>query len=227
MENDRFQSSLIKIVKNEDQANRLSVLIKNELRRNPKLEQCSLVSMANAVSTIAQLGLEVGAQGHVYLLPFKEEVQVIVGYKGLIQLAYKAGAIKSIHADVVFENDLFDVTYGSSQNLIHKPTFPRTGSVKCVYAYAKTNNELFIDVMTIDEVNAIESKARSKDIWNNHFNEMAKKTVVRRLFKYLPSMPTEIFNVLEKEDSFDFKKTQTKTEQLIEILEEDENALSK
>lgn len=178
-------------------ADRLARIATTEIRRTPMLARCDKTSFLGAIMQCAQLGLEPGgAFGHAYLLPFNNrkkncvEVQFIVGYRGMIDLARRSGQIISLSARAVYENDEFSYEYGLDEKLHHKPYEKGDpGRLTHVYAVAKLKDGgVQFEVMSIEQVNAIkaQSKSATNGPWVSHFEEMAKKTVIRRLFKYLP-----------------------------------------
>jgi recombination protein RecT len=185
-------------------ADRLARIALTEVRKVPKLATCDQMSFLGAIMQCAQLGLEPGgALGHAYLLPFKKnfkegnawksrmEVQLIVGYRGMIDLARRSGQIQSIEARTVHQKDQFDVELGLDSKLVHRPAWTEVdrGPVVFVYAVAKLKDGgVQFEVMSRAEIEAVraKSKAAADGPWVEHFDEMAKKTVIRRLFKYLP-----------------------------------------
>ena len=172
-------------------ADRMLKIAMTSIRRTPKLLACNQQSLLGAIMQAAQLGLEPdGVLGHAYLIPFKEEVQLIVGYKGLVDLARRSGQLSTIFARVVYAEDQFEFAYGLAERMEHIPTRGEPGEVVAVYAVArlKDGGQQF-EVMTRREVDAIRERSRSKDDgpWVTDFSEMAKKTVLRRLCKMLPA----------------------------------------
>lgn len=185
-------------------ADRLARIATTEIRKVPKLASCDQASLLGAIMQCAQLGLEPGgALGHAYLIPFDKrqkvngrwetvstEAQLIIGYRGMIDLARRSGQILSISARTVHTNDKFSYSYGLEETLEHLPceTGDR-GELTHVYAVARLKDGgVQFEVMSradIEKVRAL-SKAGSSGPWVDHFDEMAKKTVIRRLFKYLP-----------------------------------------
>jgi recombination protein RecT len=145
------------------------------------------------------MGLEPGgALGHCYLLPFgngkakdgRPNAQLIIGYRGMIDLARRSGQIVSICAYTVHEKDHFVWRLGLDPDIEHVPS-PEAdrGPMTYVYAVAKLKGGgVQFEVMSRAEVEKVrkQSKAGSSGPWVTHFDEMAKKTVIRRLFKYLP-----------------------------------------
>jgi len=179
-------------------AERLARIALTEVRKTPALAKCDQASFLGAIMQCAQLGLEPGgALGHAYLLPFENrrkgitEVQFIVGYRGMIDLARRSGQILSIEARVVYEADRFDVQLGLDSNLVHVPAWDvaERGPLRFVYAVAKLKDGgTQFEVMSRLEVEKVRAKSRAANNgpWVDHYEEMAKKTVIRRLFKYLP-----------------------------------------
>lgn len=172
------------------------------IRTTPKLMECTIESLFGAVVQCAQLGLEPNtAMGHAYLLPFnnrkanRTDVQLIVGYKGMLDLARRSGQIVSISAHEVCESDHFEYQYGLDECLNHRPALSGRGDVIAFYAVAqlKGGGHVF-EVMSREQVEEIRNasqnykfaKDKSSTVWGQHFAEMGRKTVTRRLFKWLP-----------------------------------------
>jgi recombination protein RecT len=169
--------------------------------RTPLLLQCEPKSIVQGVMTAAQLGLDCGGVlGSAYLVPFKNtknggryEAQLIVGYRGLVDLARRSGEIETIEAHVVYAHDSFEVAYGLDPVLRHVPCLTGdAGDPILVYAIARLKDGgRQVEVMTRAEVERIRSRSRagSSGPWVTDWSEMARKTVVRRLCKYLPLSP--------------------------------------
>lgn len=164
---------------------------------NPQLAQCTPSSFLGAMMTSAQLGMEVNTPlGQAHVLPYRNkgvlEAQFIMGYKGLIDLAYRSGEVEIIQAQVVYENDEFTCEYGLEPKLVHKPADSNRGEPVKVYAMFKTKNGGYgFEVMSMDDVRqhaAKYSKAYNSGFspWKTNFEEMAKKTVLKRVLKYAP-----------------------------------------
>ncbi|AOI92080.1 recombination protein RecT [Burkholderia pseudomultivorans] len=182
------------------------------LRTTPKLMECTVESLMGAVVQCSQLGLEPNTPlGHAYLIPFdkrkkvgndwvtdKTEVQIVIGYKGLIDLARRSGQVVSIAAHAVHEHDHFEYAYGLDEKLEHRPAMTRRGDVIAFYAVAKlVGGGHAFEVMSAEQVNeirdasenykgAVRKKKQAESVWGQHYEEMGRKTVLRRLFKYLP-----------------------------------------
>lgn len=171
------------------------------LSRNPKLAECTPMSVLKCVITASQLGLDPsGTLGSAYLIPFKDECTLIVGYRGLIDLIRRYCDIQ-VEARAVFKGDVFDWSYGTNPTLVHKPGAEWVGhapSLTHVYAvFTWPDGRKTFEVMTRKEVDRIRfsSKNGERAPWaddggnanqGNGFIEMAKKTVVRRGVKLQP-----------------------------------------
>lgn len=172
------------------------------INTTPQLGQCTPASLVSAVVSCSQLGLEPNTPlGHAYLVPFKSrdemKVQVIIGYKGLIDLARRSGNIVSISARTVHQHDEFKVTYGIEENIEHHPKMDGDrGPLVAVYAVAHLKGGgVAVEVMSRAEVDSVRNESAGykmaqkykKDTpWTTHYDEMARKTVIRKLAKYLP-----------------------------------------
>lgn len=179
-------------------ADRMMRIALTEVRKVPALGKCNVESFMGSIMQCAQLGLEPGsALGHAYLLPFgngkasdgKANCQLIIGYRGMIDLARRSGQIVSLTARTVHANDEFRYEFGLEETMTHKPAEGERGPMTHVYAVAKLKGGgVQFDVMSRADVDAVkkQSKAGTNGPWVSHYDEMAKKTVIRRLFKYLP-----------------------------------------
>jgi recombination protein RecT len=176
---------------------RFTRMVLSALSTTPKLGACTPQSFLGAMMSAAQLGLEPNTPlGQAYLIPYKnkgvDEVQFQVGYKGLIDLAYRSGEIEVIQSHVVYENDHFECEYGLEPKLVHKPADGDKGKAVKVYAMFKTKNGGFgFEVMTMNDVKQHAesySKAYKSGYspWSTNFEEMAKKTVLKKVLKYAP-----------------------------------------
>lgn len=161
------------------------------VQNTPKLLECDRNSLLMAILRAAQLGLEPdGILGQAYLIPYGKQVQLIPGYKGLIDLARRTGEVTNIIAKEVYENDKFEVDYSKEIPFVHKPLLDgERGKIKFFWAMARFKDGGFHwDYMTKQEVEAIRDKGNGKNnaVWRDYFIEMGKKTVIRRIAKYLP-----------------------------------------
>lgn len=178
-------------------AERMLKIAQLAVSQNKTLLECTSKSLIGALIQCSQLGLEPNTvMGHAYLIPFwdskKKEriVQLIIGYRGLIDLARRSGQIVSINAHEVRENDRFELVYGIEEKLNHTPAMNNRGDVIGFYAVAKLRDGGYcFEFMPREDVDAIMLSTYDKGTkgpWKDHYVEMGRKTVIRRIAKYLP-----------------------------------------
>lgn len=167
-------------------------------QRTPALQKCSPLSIVGCVIEAAQLGLELtGPLGQAYMVPYfnkhtrQEEAQFQVGYRGFLKLAFNSGKVSYFNAHEVHANDFFVYEYGTNQRLVHKPALRDRGEVVAFYSVLRLKDgSSDFEVMSLEDVTAHRdrySKASSPaSPWNTAFNEMGKKTLIRRLAKRAP-----------------------------------------
>ncbi len=196
-------------------ADRLARIALTTIRTTPKLLQCSMPSLMGAVMQAAQLGLEPGLLGHCYIIPFRnnktgqEEAQFIIGYRGMIDLARRSGEVQSISAREVYDNDLLEVKYGLEETIVHIPwhlredkSYADSGEFRGVYMVARfKDGGYYCHYMPRAEIDSHRqrSKAASSGPWVTDYIEMAKKTVVRSAWKWLP-ISVEVMRQTEAAD---------------------------
>ena len=167
------------------------------LSTNPKLAETTPQSFLGAMMTAAQLGMEPNTPlGQAYLIPFWNRrrralgCQFQRGYKGRIDLAYRSGEVSVIQAHVVCENDEFEYAFGLDPSLKHIPIRSGRGAPTHVYGMFRTKDGGYgFEVMSMEEVREHAkrySKAYDSGPWQTNFEEMAKKTVLKRVLKYAP-----------------------------------------
>ena len=174
---------------------RFTRITMSALSANPRLKECTPQSFLGAMMTAAQLGLEPNTPlGQAYLIPFKNhgrmECQFQLGYKGLIDLAYRSGEVSIIQAHTVYENDDFRYELGLDATLRHVPARSNRGKPIFYYAIFKTKTGGYgFQVMSIEDVRTHAqkfSKSFGNGPWQTNFDEMAKKTVLKKVLKYAP-----------------------------------------
>lgn len=179
---------------------RFTRIVLSALSTNPQLAACTPKSFLGAMMTSAQLGLEPNTPlGHAYLIPRKNgragtlECQFQIGYKGLVDLAHRSEQIRDIQAHVVRANDEFVYELGLEPKLIHKPAAKDRGEPTHFYAvYHTRGGGHGFEVMSVDDVREHAQKFSDSfkrgtfSPWTTNFEEMAKKTVLKKALKYAP-----------------------------------------
>lgn len=173
------------------------------LTKNPKLAECDQASFFQCLLTLSQFGLEPDGR-RAHLIPFNNtkrnvvECQLIIDYKGYVELVMNAGDVSNIHADKVCTND--DFVFDRGQITSHKIDFkqPRGDAYAfyCVVRFKDGTEKS--EVMTKDEVEKIRARSKAKDSgpWVTDFDEMAKKTVFRRVTKWV-KLSSEVRDALD------------------------------
>jgi recombination protein RecT len=178
---------------------RLAVYEANKVDAKGKrwMENVSPESVYASLIISAQLGLEPSSiRGEAYLIPFKGSCSLMPGYRGLIKLALRSGAVKAIRSRVVYEGDDFAVKYGTEESIHHVPAHGREllegASMPVIigaYAVARMANDEqefdFLDGWELDKHRAASAQANGP-AWQTWAEEMYRKAPVRRLAKYLP-----------------------------------------
>ncbi len=204
---------------------------------NSMLKRADADSVLECVINLAQTDLSLNPVLKLaYLIPFNHKTgekkggndvwivkcRVEPSYQGLVKLVTDTGSAQSVYSHVVFEGDTFETSLGTSVEITHKPKY-KSKTVTHVYAVGVLAQGFKqVQVMTLEEIEKIrdemsESHKAFKDekktfvnhsIWDDHFEEMAKKTVIKRLVKYLPK--TNMWDKLGqaiKLDNMDYKAT--------------------
>lgn len=223
MQLEKMKPELARALPRHLSADRLMRVAFTTIRQNPKILECTPQSLMGAVMQSAQLGLEPDALGSCYMVPYNrkvqtpngeqwvKEVQLQIGYKGMIELVRRTGQVTSIVANAVFQNDVFEFEYGLNETLRHVPVMTgERGEIIAFYAYArfKDGGHAFA-VMSVEDVNKVRDKFsksinnRTKEIygpWADHYESMAKKTVIKALIKYMP-ISVEIQNDIIQDET--------------------------
>lgn len=188
-------------------------------RMNPKLNECDPASVFACVVQSSQLGLRPNMLGECFLIPFKDHksgktiCQLQIGYQGLLELVRRSGLVESISIYLVHEKDTYQVRFGTDAGLTHEPYLEGDpGAVKFGYAVARLKGGgLHVEVMTRPEIERIRDRSQNvraarkydkETPWDTDFEEMARKTIARRICKWLPKS-NELATALQLSDTAD------------------------
>lgn len=194
---ERFKGEIARALPSHLNGDRMARIALTSFRSNPKLGQCDPRSVFAAIIVASQLGLEPGVMGQCYLIPYKNECQLQIGYQGLIDLVRRTGKVKRIEAHVVHERDKFTYRAGLTPVLEHEPCLEGDpGPARLAYAVAEfTDGGFHVEVMTGHQIEAIRDRSQNvinakkyqkKTPWDTDPDEMWRKTLIRRICKYLP-----------------------------------------
>jgi recombination protein RecT len=164
-------------------------------------------SLFEAAMKAAQDGLLPDGRDGAFVI-FKNRVQWMPMVGGILKKVRNSGELLSIAAYVVHEKDRFTYRLGDDESIEHEPCLDDDrGKPKIVYAVAKTKDGgIYREVMTVADVEKVRavSRARNSGPWVEWWNEMARKTVIRRLAKRLP-MSTDLDDLIRRDDElYDF-----------------------
>lgn len=199
LNNDKFKSQLAAALPKFLDTDHFVRSAITEFRLNPALAECSVPSVLGYFMQAAACGLEPASMlGQCYAVPFnnkktgQREAQFICGYRGMLSIARRSGEIASVIAECVYEKDEFEIEYGMEPKLIHKPYIDGDpGVFRGAYVVVRFKNdwvEPVIKYMSKAEIDKhrVRSKAGTSGPWVTDYPEMAKKTVFRSVFKWLP-----------------------------------------
>jgi recombination protein RecT len=162
------------------------------IAQNPQILECDPKTVLFSVMAASRIGLELNSPlHHAWLMPFKKECTLIIGYQGYQELARRSDIVRNIEARLVFEGDKFHVYYGTEPRIEHEPggeTDPEKLTHVYAVAFDKNGKQMGFDVLTAEDVERARKVSRQPDgiMWKQHKGEAWRKTSVRRLAKYLP-----------------------------------------
>lgn len=181
------------------------------LNNTPKLAECTQISFLAALMNAAQLGLEPNTSlGQAYLIPYnnkgKLECQFQLGYKGMIDLVYRNEQVQTIQAQAVYENDFFEYELGLNSKLVHKPAIKDRGEIILFYALFKLKNGGYgFEVMSREDIDHHANQyskgfSSSYSPWKTNYEDMAKKTVIKKVLKYAP-LKTDFLRAMTSDET--------------------------
>lgn len=199
LEGDSFKLQVAKALPKHLTPDRFIRVACTAMSKTPKLADCDRASFFSALLTLSQLGLEPDGR-RAHLIPYGTTCQLIIDYKGLVELALRAGNVSTIHADKVCDADVFEVDRGSivKHTINFKAPRGKSYAYYCLIKFKDGGEKA--EVMTRDEVELIRKRSRagSSGPWVTDFDEMGKKTVFRRASKWITLSP-EIVDALDND----------------------------
>ena len=213
LQGDDFKEAVAKALPKHLTPDRFLRVAVTALTKTPKLAQCDQASFFGALLTLSQYGLEPDGRC-AHLIPYGTTCQLILDYKGIVELVMRTGLVSKLHADIVCEHDQFE--YDRGEITSHKIDLrqPR-GEMFAAYATCQfKDGAKSAAVMSKDEIDAIRNRSRAgkSGPWVTDYNEMAKKTAFRRLSKWLP-LSSEVRDLMAKDDDvIDVETTRVKSQ---------------
>jgi len=205
------------------------VLIAIAMDKTNKLVQADKQSILQSCLTAAQLGIDVDARGHAYLVPYWDkdkkmnEAQLQIGYKYYASKFTNHPEVELFSCEAVYKGDLFKVKKGTNPEIIHEPDvnsddYQNDSALTHVYALVKLRTgQLNFEVMSKKKVDEIMQRVTGRmsegalaySPWSTSYGEMARKTVCKRLGKWLQLDDEDYNKVVEHEIMYDNSRVET------------------
>lgn len=161
-------------------------------RKTPDLLNCTRKSLLGALLETARLGLEPCTE-QAYLIPYKNECTLVIGYQGYVQLMYRTGQVQQVEAELIYEADEWEDSRGDGARFFHRPNWLAEDRGKPILAYSFASlvggGRTKVEVCTRGRAERImRDYAKSpKSPWKTgSFDAMWQKTPVRQLQKWAP-----------------------------------------
>lgn len=221
LESQAFMAEIAKVLPAHCKPERMIRVAITAITRTPKLAKCTPQSFFRCMLDLSQWGLEPDGR-RAHLIPYENrragtvECQLILDYKGLVELAYRSGVVRNVHADIVRTGDTF--RYSAGKVAEHIPHFLRTdqdkpekeGEVFAAYCVIElVGGATHTEVMSIDEIFGIRNRSQGYQAfkkgfaktnpWEDYTGEMCKKTVFRRASKWVP-LSADLRDAFERDD---------------------------
>ena len=188
-----MKSRLAAVLPKHLTAERIIQMAATTIARNPNIAKCTPASLLGSVMQASVLGFPpVDALGYCYFVPYGNQVQFQIGYRGMIELARRSGRVKMIYAEVVREGDDFKCEYGLEPKLTHKPKLDPSKPMTHVYAVCHfADGGCNFVVLSRQEVERLRMRNQMqakgvKGAWLTDYEAMAKAKALKQLSKYLP-----------------------------------------
>lgn len=178
------------------------------LGRDSKLFSCTWQSVFRALIVAGQLGLDpTGVGGQAWVVAYKNQATLLVGYRGLLELARRTGIVVGVDAQVVHRGDIFEYTQGTEPMIVHRPSLDGDpGPVIAAYAIVRIRGDVkpMQVIMSKTEIDRIRTRSRAGDSgpWVTDYDAMARKSALRQVLKLAPSS-TELVRAEEAENRFE------------------------
>lgn len=195
------------------------------IQNNPDLLRANRVSLLNSCLRCAQDGLLPDGREAAFVM-FKNQAVYMPMVTGVLKRIRNAGRLKTIYSQIIYENDDFDFfTDEHGEHVTYKPKLfdESRGKIKGIFAVANFDGGVFVEVMSLKEIEKVRKVSRSSNNgpWRDWWEEMAKKTVIRRLAKRLP-LSSEAQSVVDADNHFyDLQNEETPQIKTVEDAEKE------
>jgi len=211
------------------------------INKSAQLQKCSQQSILTSVLNISNIKLSLNpAAKECYLIPrwngMSKMMECVLepSYVGLVKLLTDAGSIKGMSCNLVYEGDTFSIDLATNvKPVVHSPSLSKSkrGNVIGAYALATfSDNSRQVEWMDIEDINVIRERSETYKAfvdgkiksctWVTDYGEMARKTVIKRIYKYLPR--TEKMKIVDeaiKIDNTDYSASEKQLDLISSLLE--------
>jgi recombination protein RecT len=193
-------------------ADRFARVAITALTRTPKLQSCTQESFFKCLLDLSAMGLEPDGR-RAHLIPYGRECTLVLDFKGLAELVRRSGDVVKIHSDVVCENDTFSHSMGDVTEHTYDISKDRGAVIAAYSQVTLKNGAVQSEIMSKAEIDAIKNKSRAgrSGPWVDHYNQMACKTVFRRLTKWLTLSP-EVMDAVSAAEKTEFAELRNVTQ---------------
>lgn len=195
-----FEKQIMARVPDAPHAQRFFRMLATAIYKTPKLLLCTPESVKISAYNLAELNLSpISAHGQAYLIPYEDrrnnkiDCQLQIGWRGLVTMAIRDGAARSISCNPVFKGEHFKCSLGTDRFIQHEidysiPIERNLSNLICMYAIAELNDGTKIfEIMSINQLLDHKKRYGKSDPWDKEPIEMMRKTVVKKLCKYIPA----------------------------------------
>lgn len=216
---------LAEVLPSHISAEKFQRVVVTAVNSNPDLRAADRRSIYTACMKCAQDGLLPDGREAAFVIynrrgndgQYDKVAQYMPMIAGILKKVRNSGELSHISAHCVHSGDDFAYELGDQPFIRHKPRLDgQRGEFVCAYAIAKLNDgSLVREVMNMAEIEQVRMCSKSgsddhgkpKGIWKSWYPEMARKTVLRRLCKYLP-MSSDLDSVFAADDAdYDLSNT--------------------
>lgn len=179
------------LLANPDDKRNFPAKIEKLIRGNPELLNCKPETLFDCIYKMALTGLDPNMPNEIFAIPYNRVATIQIGYKGIEKLALQHPSVVAISSQVVYTDDDFSIDLGDIQKpFTHKVPRGGRGIFEAVYSQAvvaKNGVSVVIpEYLSKDEVMRLKTFAQTEKFWGKHFDEMARKSAIKRLAKHLP-----------------------------------------
>lgn len=189
-----MKAALTRAIPTHIKPDRMLRVVLTALRATPALGRCQQGTVIGSILQLAALGLEPNTPlGLAYLVPYGNICTPIIGYKGMIELAYRSGRIRMLDANVARVGDAFSHHYSFEPDFSYERKAPLTAALTHAWCWGvTTDGGRFLQVLNAEDIAARRARSAaggSRGPWKTDEAAMWRKTAIRAAQWRLPQSP--------------------------------------